>query len=72
MYQYVKQLVFLIFSTANYLNSWKCIEVLKGDGSAKSAKNVEKAEVAASQSGSASIRYNKLPPITHPSQVVWH
>ncbi|XP_064610421.1 LOW QUALITY PROTEIN: nucleoporin SEH1-like [Liolophura sinensis] len=41
---------------ANYLNSWKCIEVLKGDGSAKSAKNVEKAEAAASQSGSASIR----------------
>ncbi|XP_039277175.1 nucleoporin SEH1 [Nilaparvata lugens] len=52
-----------------YMNSWKCVSVLKGDGSQASAAPTAAAPAVTS---SAPSRYFKLGNITHPSQVPWH
>lgn len=65
---------------ANYLDNWKCISVLKGDGSAVPTDRTQTASgsygsSSGASSGSATTtntRYFKLGNITHPNQVVWH
>jgi len=53
---------------ANYLQNWKCIAVLKGDGSGvtEDEKDREKGTAA------ATARYFKLGSISNPNQVPWH
>lgn len=62
----------------NYINNWKCVAVLKGDGT--SAQSAEAAmstppnsslSLAAQQTPSTT-RYLKLGSISHPNQVPWH
>ena len=69
------------FVAANYLGNWKCISVLKGDGTpgeghAAVAQNSASSSTPASNgnaSGSSSgiVRY-KGKTLTGTSQVVWH
>lgn len=56
-------------STANYLQNWKCIAVLKGDGSGVSSEDATDREKASS---SSTARYFKLGAISNPNQVPWH
>lgn len=53
---------------ANYLQNWKCIAVLKGDGS---GVNTEEG-VDRDKAVSATARYFKLGTISNPNQVPWH
>ena len=62
---------------ANYLDNWKCIAVLKGDGSNGGGDRSQQASGSYGSSGgtsngSTNTRYLKLGPVTLPSQVVWH
>ena len=65
--RYLQTFLFLP-STANYLQNWKCIAVLKGDGSGvtEDEKDREKGTAA------ATARYFKLGSISNPNQVPWH
>ncbi|KAK0181654.1 hypothetical protein PV327_003922 [Microctonus hyperodae] len=61
----------------NYINQWKCVAVLKGDGT--SAQSADAPQVAAPSVQSTSTqlppsttRYYKLGSISHPNQVPWH
>lgn len=62
----------------NYINNWKCVAVLKGDGtSAQSADKIEKSIppghlTTSNQQPSSTTRYYKLGSISHPNQVPWH
>lgn len=62
----------------NYINNWKCVAVLKGDGtSAQNAENVTSTTQNASnnlgsQQSLSTTRYFKLGSISHPNQVPWH
>ena len=54
---------------ANYLHNWKCIAVLKGDGSGVNTEEIADKE----KSGSLAVtRYYKLGTISNPNQVPWH
>lgn len=61
----------------NFINHWKCISVLKGDGIP--AQGAETPVVATPPSSStpaqqipSTTRYYKLGTISHPNQVPWH
>lgn len=61
----------------NYINNWKCVAVLKGDGT--SPLNAETPQIATPPNQSIGIqqplsttRYYKLGSISHPNQVPWH
>ncbi|XP_076392753.1 nuclear pore complex protein Nup44A isoform X2 [Megachile rotundata] len=61
----------------NYINNWKCVAVLKGDGtSAQSAETPTAATPPNHSSGTqqtpSTTRYYKLGSISHPNQVPWH
>jgi nucleoporin SEH1 len=62
----------------NYINNWKCVAVLKGDGtSAQSAENAvstppNSSHNLAAQQPLSTTRYYKLGSISHPNQVPWH
>ncbi|XP_023245315.1 nucleoporin SEH1-A isoform X1 [Copidosoma floridanum] len=62
----------------NYINNWKCVAVLKGDGTtAHSAENVMSTPPNSNhnlgvQLPSSTTRYYKLGTISHPNQVPWH
>ena len=58
-----------MISTANYLQNWKNIAVLKGDGSGVSQGEGTDRDKA---TGSATARYFKLGAISNPNQVPWH
>ncbi len=71
--------IFLVFNVyaANYLDNWKCIAVLKGDGSSVQDKLSQQASgsygsSAGTSNGSATTRYYKLGNITSANQVAWH
>lgn len=57
------------FFTANYLQNWKCIAVLKGDGSGATQEDGADREKVP---GSGTARYFKLGAISNPNQVPWH
>ena len=67
LFPYYKSSMHLI-SIANYLQNWKCIAVLKGDGS---GVNTEEG-VDRDKAVSATARYFKLGTISNPNQVPWH
>ena len=62
----------------NYINHWKCVAVLKGDGT--SAQSAEMPQIATPPSHAmvsiqpplSTTRYYKLGSISHPNQVPWH
>ncbi|XP_043254842.1 nuclear pore complex protein Nup44A isoform X2 [Colletes latitarsis] len=61
----------------NYINNWKCVAVLKGDGtSAQSAETPTAATPPNHSTGTqqtpSTTRYYKLGSISHPNQVPWH
>ena len=60
--------IYSMCCVANYLQNWKCIAVLKGDGS---GVNTEEG-VDREKSVSATARYFKLGTISNPNQVPWH
>nr|CAG4644878.1 EOG090X080D [Leptodora kindtii] len=51
---------------ANYLHNWKCVGVLKGDGTGTNGEEGERDKT------SATARYYKLGTISNPTQVPWH
>lgn len=60
---------------SNHADNWKCVSVLKGDGT--QAHHVENIPApvqitTSSQTATATTRYFKLGTISHPSQVPWH
>lgn len=57
------------FPLANYLQNWKCIAVLKGDGSGVSSEDGSERDKTSS---SSTARYFKLGAISNPNQVPWH
>jgi nucleoporin SEH1 len=65
----LNQLFLLSISTANYLQNWKCIAVLKGDGSGVSPEDGTDRDKTVS---AATARYFKLGAISNPNQVPWH
>ena len=65
----LKQTELLSISTANYLQNWKCIAVLKGDGSGVSQEDGADRDKAIS---ATTARYFKLGAISNPNQVPWH
>jgi len=61
----------------NFINHWKCISVLKGDGTP--VQGAETPVMATppnsstpAQQAPSTTRYYKLGTISHPSQVPWH
>lgn len=60
----------------NYINSWKPVAVLKGDGSQVSSEghrmSVSSSMSQAVQAVSQTARYIKLGTITQPRDVPWH
>lgn len=62
----------------NYINNWKCVAVLKGDGT--SAQSTETPVITTPPSNNSignqqlpsTTRYYKLGSISHPNQVPWH
>ena len=76
--QYTGKHWFHYFDLANYLDSWKCVANLKGDGS---SKDIEKQRTTSGSFGSSAgtssessntARYLKMGNVAHPSHVVWH
>lgn len=59
----------LYIFVANYLQNWKCIAVLKGDGSGVSTEDGADREKT---SNATTARYFKLGTISNPNQVPWH
>ncbi|XP_074644781.1 nucleoporin SEH1-like [Tubulanus polymorphus] len=59
---------------ANYLDNWKCISVLKGDGSVGQSEGDHQSRTyeISSNDPQSNARYYKLGSVNHPSQVVWH
>lgn len=66
-----------IYSTAaNYLDIWKCISTLRGEGVVNipemaSVGNTSQ-QTGGTTTGQTTARYFKLAPTTHPSHVPWH
>lgn len=64
----------------NYINNWKCVAVLKGDGTAAQSADLPKAAIPSGNSATntttqqplSTARYYKLGSISHPNQVPWH
>lgn len=60
---------------ANYLGSWKCIAVLKGDGSQVQQMDINQSSMSSSggqgQSNSG-VRYFQVSRVSQAPQVVWH
>ncbi|XP_042885792.1 nucleoporin SEH1-like [Penaeus japonicus] len=61
---------------ANYLDIWKCISTLRGEGivnipEVTSAANTSQL-IGGTTTGQTTARYFKLAPTTHPSHVPWH
>ena len=60
----------------NYINHWKCISVLKGDGTPNQGETPVLATPPNSstpaQQTPSTTRYYKLGTISHPNQVPWH
>ena len=61
----------------NYINNWRCIAVLKGDGS--SGQSTETPTLVTPPNSThtgvaqpSTTRYYKLGSISHPNQVPWH
>ncbi|KAL5021658.1 hypothetical protein ScPMuIL_000813 [Solemya velum] len=60
---------------ANYMGSWKCVAIMKGDGSQQDMERNPTAPAHGFMNGSnngAGVRYVKPSPITNQSHVVWH
>jgi hypothetical protein len=62
---------------ANYMNSWKCVAVLKGDGTQTKSDSSTPAVPTpsggvATSNHSSTTRYYKLGTISNPNQVPWH
>lgn len=62
---------------ANYLNNWKSVAVLKGDGTQAQTDSSTPAVPGpsggvATTSQSSTTRYYKLGTISNPNQVPWH
>ncbi|CAH0382957.1 unnamed protein product [Bemisia tabaci] len=58
---------------ANYMNVWKCVAVLKGDGTLPQTEPTTGTIAQPTLlSSSSSARYYKLGSISHPNQVPWH
>ncbi|XP_053984061.1 nucleoporin SEH1-A isoform X2 [Hylaeus anthracinus] len=61
----------------NYINNWKCVAVLKGDGTSAQSAEIPTAATPPNQSAGtqqtpSTTRYYKLGSISHPNQVPWH
>ncbi|XP_063994097.1 nucleoporin SEH1-A [Diachasmimorpha longicaudata] len=61
----------------NYINEWKCVAVLKGDGTSAQTAEVQQIVTPPGQSSGGQLsqsttRYIKLGSISHPNQVPWH
>ncbi|KAK0178300.1 hypothetical protein PV328_002264 [Microctonus aethiopoides] len=61
----------------NYINQWKCVAVLKGDGTSAQSIDAPQHATPPVQSTSTQLppsttRYYKLGSISHPNQVPWH
>ena len=62
----------------NYINNWKCVAVLKGDGTSAQSADAAIATPPNSnhstniQQPFSTTRYYKLGSISHPNQVPWH
>lgn len=55
------------------MNSWKCVTVLKGDGSpAGGDSRTAAASAPSAPNASITARYYKLGIITNPLEVPWH
>ena len=66
-----------VYFVANYLDNWKCIAVLKGDGSSMQDRSQgptssSYGSSAGTSNGSANARYYKLGSVSAANQVVWH
>ena len=60
------------FASVNYLDNWKCIAVMKGDGSACQNQD-NKLSDGSGMNGSATIpRYTRLGNVAHGGQLVRH
>jgi len=60
---------------ANYMNNWKCVAALKGDGTqAQSEPSAPTAPAGSVENSnqSSTTRYYKLGTISNPNQVPWH
>lgn len=63
----------MVFPKANYLQNWKCIAVLKGDGSGVTTEDLsDKEKNEKASTSAATARYFKLGTISNPNQVPWH
>lgn len=61
------------FISANHADTWKCVSVLKGDGTqAHHTESIPAPVQTTTSSQTATTRYFKLGTISHPSQVPWH
>jgi hypothetical protein len=62
------------FFIANYLGSWKCIAVLKGDGSQSKQMDINQSTMPSSGPSqvNSSVRYFQVTPVAKATQVVWH
>lgn len=63
----------------NYINNWKCVAVLRGDGSAAQSAETPTSTTpqnsghnTGNQTPLSTTRYYKLGSISHPNQVPWH
>lgn len=60
---------------ANYMNNWKCVAALKGDGTQAQSEPFAPAAPSGgmeSSNQSSTTRYYKLGTISNPNQVPWH
>lgn len=58
--------------SGNHMNNWKCVSVLKGDGTQASELPAPTPGTIAAPHSAANVRYFKLGAISHPNQVPWH
>lgn len=65
----ILEIILFSILAANYLQNWKCIAVLKGDGSGVSPEDADRDKAVGS---AATARYFKLGAISNPNQVPWH
>ncbi|KAG1681672.1 Nucleoporin SEH1 [Nymphon striatum] len=59
---------------ANYLDTWKCVSVLRGDGTLMPLGNIPRSSTSNENNSASSgpTKYYKLGQVTNPSQVPWH
>ena len=69
----VSSVVCFLSIAVNYLDNWKCIAVMKGDGSATQNQDSKLGNGSGSNGSAATIpRYTRLSNVTHGSQVMKH